>query len=214
MDIFPGWEHHAERIAAAWDRTVAPSDTVVLPGDLSWGMNLSEALEDFLYVQERPGRKIILKGNHDYYWTTMKKMTGFLEEHRIDSVSVLHNNSYAAEGVQICGTRGWMPENADAFNKKIIDREAQRLRTSLASAQGKEERIVFLHYPPMDKEGRPIEPLTDALKEFGVLRCFYGHLHGQSIRTAPEGIRGGIDFKLVSADGLGFQPFLIETGRE
>ncbi len=209
MDIFKGWENHAQRIAQSWDENVKETDTVIIPGDLSWAMNLDEAAEDFRFVQNRPGKKIILKGNHDYYWTTMKKMQEFLDANHFDTISILHNNSILCEGVSICGTRGWMAENSDAFNKKIIEREAQRLETSLASAKEGMTKLVFLHYPPFDREGKPILQLLDVLERHRVSDCWFGHLHGQSIRTAPVGTRGGIRYHLVSADALGFQPLKI-----
>ena len=123
MDIFPGWERHAQRLEKAWNELVKPEDVVVVPGDLSWGMSMEEATEDFRFVHNLPGKKVILKGNHDYYWNTMKKMTEFLNEHSFGSISILHNNAFLYENVWLCGSRGWMTENADAFNKKINSRE-------------------------------------------------------------------------------------------
>ena len=209
MDVFGGWEHYTEQIVDHWNRLIAKEDTVVLPGDISWGMSLAEALTDFQLLDGLPGKKILLKGNHDYWWDTVTKMERFFVENGIASIRFLHNNWYAVEGAVLCGTRGWVNDMKDEHNRKIVLREAERLRLSLRSAgETPGERIVFLHYPPI-YYGAQCDEIVAVLKEFSVSRCFYGHIHGDMRRFAFEGERDGIRYRLVSADALGFCPLKI-----
>lgn len=208
MDIFRGWQDYVKRLEGNWRRLITPEDTVVLPGDISWAMHLDDAVEDFAFIQSLPGKKIILKGNHDYWWTTMKKMTAWLEEHHFDTISILNNNCFFAEGVAICGTRSWLFDVGEEHNAKIMNRELGRLAASLAAA-GEAEKLVFLHYPPIYPTGNADEVVA-MLHKYGVKRCYYGHLHGASIASAIEGDVDGIRYKLVSADGLRFCPLKIQ----
>lgn len=210
MDIFGGWENYAERIKENWNREVSPEDTVVVPGDISWAMSLKEAVADFSYIHELPGRKIILKGNHDYWWTTAAKMNNFLAENGFDSIFILHNNHYAYENYGICGTRGWINDDSEPADAKVLAREAQRLETSIASAENAGlEPLVFLHYPPL--YGNEYNPdLLEVMYRHNIKRCWYGHIHGRKgHQNAVNGERDGIVFQLVSADYVQFCPVKI-----
>lgn len=210
MDIFGGWENYVERIKENWNREVSPEDTVVVPGDISWAMSLKEAVADFRYIHELPGRKIILKGNHDYWWTTAAKMNNFLAENGFDSIFILHNNHYAYESYGICGTRGWINDDSEPADAKVLAREAQRLETSIASAESAGlEPLVFLHYPPL--YGNEYNPdLLEVMYRHNIKRCWYGHIHGRKgHQNAVNGERDGIVFQLVSADYVQFCPVKI-----
>ncbi len=206
MDIFNGWENYQALLEENWRRLIKPEDTVVLAGDISWGMTLEEAKADFAFLQALPGRKIILKGNHDYWWNSMKKMTGFFEANGFDSLHILHNNCYPYEEYAICGTRGWVNMPGEAADAKVLAREQQRLKVSLEAAvkQGLKP-IVFLHYPPIFWSNRN-EPMLALLKEFSVERCYYGHLHGKSHNRAIRGMEDGVMYHLISGDYLQFMP--------
>lgn len=209
MDIFKGWENHAERIEKNWNAVVEEDDTVVIPGDISWAMSLESAKADFEFINSLNGTKIISKGNHDYWWGTMNKMNAFINENGFSSIHFLHNNAYLANGIAIAGTRGWFYDDTAEFDKKVIAREAGRLRASLEEAKLLDgELTVFLHYPPISS-ARRCEELLSVIKEYGVKRCFFGHLHGF---VSPEDAlieSDGTVFRLVSADKLGFCPKLI-----
>lgn len=210
MDIFGGWENYVERIKENWNREVSPEDTVVVPGDISWAMSLKEAVADFRYIHELPGRKIILKGNHDYWWTTAAKMNNFLAENGFDSIFILHNNHYAYESYGICGTRGWINDDSEPADAKVLAREAQRLETSIASAENAGlEPLVFLHYPPL--YGNEYNPdLLEVMYRHNIKRCWYGHIHGRKgHQNAVNGEKDGIVFQLVSADYVQFCPVKI-----
>lgn len=207
MDVFEGWEGYLPKLEANWRTLIRPEDTVILAGDTSWAMKLEETKADFSFLQTLPGQKWLLKGNHDYWWTTARKMERYLAESGFDSLHILHNNCCLVNGTALCGTRGWPFDEAEAQYSKIMPREAGRLRMSLESA-GEAEKIVFLHYPPVFPGGSA-QPLIDVMKEFGVRTCFYGHLHGKSIRCAVQWEVDGIHYKLISADGLKFCPYKI-----
>ena len=209
MTVFPGWDDYVSRLETSWRRLVRPQDTVVLAGDISWAMSLDEALDDFRFLESLPGRKLIFKGNHDYWWCTRRKMDAFFEQHGLTSLTVIHNDAVTVDDrFAVCGSRGWFYDDAED-NVKILKREAQRLRTSIVAAkQTGLEPIAFLHYPPIF-DGRVCEELTDVLKEQGVRRCYYGHIHSAGIRQAFEGEWDGISFRLTSCDALRFCPLLI-----
>ena len=207
MDVFEGWQGYLPKLERNWRTLIAPEDTVVLPGDISWAMSLEDTREDFAFLNALPGKKIILKGNHDYWWTTLNKMNRFLEVNGFDTLQILHNTAIQAEGVFLCGTRGWMSDVQGPEDEKILNREIGRLRMSLEAA-GEGEKLAFLHYPPL-YPGQMEGGLTNLLKEFGVSRCFYGHLHGVSIRYAVQGEHDGVDYRLISADALKFCPYKI-----
>ena len=205
MDVFgSGWTDHVERLRRGFE-IVEPEDTVVLCGDLSWGMSLEEAREDFAFLNALPGQKVILKGNHDYWWTTAAKMERFFRENGFDTLSLLHNNCHFYGDVALCGTRGWFyEEDRGEHSAKIFNRELLRLEASFKA--GKErEKICFLHYPPI-YQGYRCREIMDMLERYGVKTCCYGHLHGGSHRLAVCGPVGGVEYQLVSGDFLGFRP--------
>lgn len=207
MDVFgPRWEDHAQKIKNAWLEKVKPEDTVVLAGDISWAMALKDAEADLEFFHSLPGKKILLKGNHDYWWETLSKMNRFLEERKWEDISFLFNNSFEADGLVVCGTRGWEVDCFDEQAQKMIPREVQRLEHSLASAKGKGEKVAFFHYPPMAGGQDPFLPI---LKKYGVRRVFYGHLHGPKAVSTKPFVQNGIKYTLVSADALGFSPLLV-----
>lgn len=208
MDIFRGWQDHVERLETNWRKQINPNDTVVLPGDISWAMRLEDAVPDFQFIENLPGKKIILKGNHDYWWNTMSKMTAFLESNHFETISILNNNSFFAEGVAICGTRSWLFDVGEEHNAKIMNRELGRLKASLDAAKDL-PKLVFLHYPPIYPNGNADEVVA-MLHQYGVKECYYGHLHGGSIPFAIEGDVDGIEYRLISADALRFCPLKIK----
>jgi len=209
MDVFGGrWENYTQKLLDGFS-TVKPEDTTVLCGDLTWGMSLAEAREDFLFIHRLPGKKIILKGNHDYWWTTASQAYRFFGENGIDSIDVLNNNCYFYEDYAVCGTRGWFYEESkgEAHDRKILSRELLRLETSLKAA-GEREKLVFLHYPPKLLNYECTE-ILDLLCAYGVKQCWYGHLHSGGRALAYEGEYRGIRLKLISADHVSFIPLKI-----
>ena len=209
MDIFRGWTDYTDRLAKNWNAVVGEGDSVVLPGDISWAMNFEEAKKDFQFLHSLNGTKYILKGNHDYWWNTMSKMTNFLDENNFDSIKIIHNNAYSVEGFAIGGTRGWFYDDSEGDVNKVILREAGRLRASLkAASELGGEMIAFLHYPPINEVQR-CDEILNVLKEFDVKRCYFGHLHGFVAPGCAKIESDGISFNLVSADFLGFTPRLI-----
>lgn len=207
MEVFPGWQNYTERLAANWNKLVGPEDTVVLAGDTSWAMRLEDTEADFRFIQQLPGQKLLLKGNHDYWWTTTNKMNRYFEHEGFDSLHIFHNNSFTVEGYALCGTRSWLFDVGEPQDEKVMNREVGRLKMSLDAA-GEGEKLVFLHYPPV-YPGASSPEVVQMMEQYGVKRCFYGHLHGQSIRYAVQGEYEGIRYKLISADGLGFCPYRI-----
>ena len=201
MDVFEGWEGYVEKIKTNWIKTVKKDDIVVVAGDVSWGMNLDEAFLDFKFLEDLPGRKIFLKGNHDYYFSTKKKIEDFFLENGFNSLNFLFNNSFEYEDFSICGTRGWVNIEENFDDCKILKREAGRLKLSLSSA--KKKPIVFLHYPPIFCKNKS-EEILNILKDYSVKKVYYGHLHGKSCQYAIEGEVNGISYKLISSDYLGF----------
>lgn len=208
MDVFPGWNGYVERLERNWRKLIKPEDTIVLAGDISWAMRLNDTRRDFAFLQELPGQKLIMKGNHDYWWTTANKMNAYLEAEGFDTLHILHNNACIVDDTALCGTRGWPFDDLAAQGEKLMAREAGRLRMSLQAAGDAAQRIAFLHYPPI-YPGAAAQELVDVLHDFGVTECYYGHLHGKSIRYATQGERDGITYRLISADGLAFCPYKI-----
>ena len=210
MDIFAGWSNYVERLKANWNAKISENDTVVLLGDHSWALKLEDSKKDLEFIhKELNGKKILVKGNHDLWWQTMNKIKLFVEENGFDSISFLFNNAYLVDGISICGTRGWISENGEPADRKVLAREAGRLEASLqAGVKLGGELTAFIHYPPVYR-GEVNQPIIDVLQKYGVKRCFYAHLHGGSIRGAVNGERGGINYRLVSADGVGFDPVKV-----
>lgn len=211
MDIFEGWGNYTKRLEKNWRNIVRDGDTVVIVGDISWAMTLDEAQTDFSFIESLPGSKIITKGNHDYWWTTMKKMSAWLDICGFGSIRFLFNNAYVVEDTGICGTRSWFYDEDEYENDKVFAREIGRLDASIAALNGQlcEEKIAFLHYPPVYR-GSVVGDILKILKENDIHRCFYGHLHGASIDHAFNGMLDGIEFRLVSADNLDFAPFKVK----
>ena len=208
MDVFPGWNGYVEKLEANWRKLVKPEDTVVLAGDISWSMRLADTRKDFAFLNGLPGQKLIMKGNHDYWWSTANKMNAFFRAEGFDTLRLLHNNSYTVDGYALCGTRGWLFDADEPHDEKVMNREIGRLRLSLQAAEPGKEKLVFLHYPPV-YTGADAPEIVAVLKEYGIRRCFYAHLHGKAIRFAVQGEVDGIRYKLVSADGLHFCPYKI-----
>ena len=212
MDIFGGaWTGYRDKLVESLS-VLQPEDVLVLAGDFSWGMSLQEALPDFRLLDSFPGKKLLLKGNHDYWWETVSKMKRFFAENAIETIDFLHNSCYFYNGTALCGTRGWFYDKNDpaAGDDKIFKRELIRLEASLKAAvdQGAEEIDCFLHYPPVFA-GMEVPQITEILSRYPVKRVFYGHLHGDSLRGAFSGVRNGIYYAVVSADALGFRPVKI-----
>lgn len=209
MDIFGGaWVHYMDKLRQGLS-VIQPEDTTVLLGDLSWALDLKEAAPDFAFINDIPGRKIIVKGNHDYWWSTAKKFYQFCAEQGFSNQWILHNNCYEYGDVAICGTRGWFfeEERSGTHDEKVFRRELCRLEASLKAA-GEREKLVFLHYPPRYR-GYCCDEILELLRRYEVRRCFYGHLHGGSHALAMEGLWDGTEFRLVSADRLNFCPYLV-----
>ena len=209
MDKFgESWKNHSEKLREGFS-TLGEDDLTVLCGDLSWAMNMQEAEADFRFIHELPGKKLILKGNHDYWWSTATKAYKFFGEQGFDSLEILHNNAVIWNDVALCGTRGWFYEedHGTEHDRKMMLREIQRLETSL-KAGGEREKIVFLHYPPVFRNYR-CEEILRLLQEYEVRRCYYGHIHGRGIPLAFNGWIGCTEFRLVSADAVGFVPVRV-----
>ena len=210
MDVFGGaWVGYMEKLKRGLS-VITGDDTLILMGDLSWALDLNSAVADFAWINEIPGRKIILKGNHDYWWSTQAKFTKFCVENGFSDLNLLNNNCYFYDDWAICGTRGWFfeEERSGVHDEKVFRRELIRLEASLKAA-GDREKMVFLHYPPRYK-GYTCREILDLLESYGVRQCFYGHLHGASHKLAMEGTWDGIEYRLLSADYLDFQPYIVK----
>lgn len=201
MSIFGGWESYQERIEKNWLDTVKAEDTVVLAGDISWGMNLRQAEPDLRFINELPGRKIILKGNHDYWWVTKKKMEDFFTEAGFDTLNILHNNHYPYENYGICGTRGWVNMPGETQDEKVLKREVQRLETSIQSAVSAGlEPLVFMHYPPIFATNFNYD-ILEILYRYKIKECYYGHIHGRSAHElCVTNTYDDINFHLIAGD--------------
>ena len=209
MDVFGGvWQGYLDKLAEGFS-ILRPEDTLVIPGDISWGMSLEEAEADFAWLDAWPGTKILLKGNHDYWWGTASKMKKFFAEHDITTLDILYNNAFFYGDHAICGTRGWFYEEdaAGTHTGKMLAREALRLETSLKAAEGK-PIYCFLHYPPI-YQGYKCPEMLELLDKYEVERCYYGHLHGYTHRRAFEGMREKTEYALIAADYVAFQPVKI-----
>ncbi|MBQ4153761.1 MAG: metallophosphoesterase [Clostridia bacterium] len=206
MHIFKGWDNYVQRIESNWKRIVKNEDTVILPGDFSWGLKLEETVKDFEFLNSLPGKKILLKGNHDLWWNTAAKVNKFLEENKFETISILFNSAVKVENKVICGTRGWMyDESADS---KIRKREVGRLRLSLnAAAELEGEITLFLHYPPVYGDF-VCEDILEVLREFNISTVYHGHIHGSGYNKAVSHFEE-FQLKLISADCIDFTPVLI-----
>ena len=206
MDVFGGaWSGYVDKLSAGF-QAVGNDDTVVLCGDISWGMSLEEARRDFAFLDALPGkRQLLSKGHQDSWWTTAAKMNRFFAENGFQTLALLHNNCHFYGETALCGTRGWFYEEDQAgHNEKVFRRELIRLEASLKAA-GEHPKLCFLHYPPC-YEGYTCPEIIALLEQYGVKICYYGHLHGGSHRLAVEGVRGKVEYHLVAADYLRFAP--------
>lgn len=209
MDVFGGpWENYVEKIKLGFS-SLHDDDVCVLCGDLAWGMTMEQALPDFQFIEALPGKKILLKGNHDFWWSTAKKAYDFFEAHDMHTMDILNNNCYFYGDYAICGTRGWFYEEdaAGTHTGKMLAREALRLEASLKAAEGK-PIYCFLHYPPI-YQGYKCPEMLELLDKYEVERCYYGHLHGYTHRRAFEGMREKTEYALIAADYVAFQPVKI-----
>ena len=206
MDIFSGWANYTERLRKTWSAIVTDRDSVVLPGDISWAMDLNGAKEDFAFLDALPGTKIIGKGNHDYWWATMRKMETFFAENGFTTLKLLFNNAFRVDDFAVCGTRGWFFDEVTEDVEKVLRREAGRLRTSIGAALALGgEPVAVLHYPVV-YDGKVCEELFAVLKEYGIRRCYFGHIHGDRSGRYADYEYDGVRFSLASADFLGFCP--------
>lgn len=206
MNVFGKlWDNYEEKIKEDWISKVKENDTVIIPGDISWGMTLKEIKKDFKYIDDMPGKKIILKGNHDYYFTTKTKLENFFKECNFNSINILYNNEIELEEYVLCGTRGWgSNESKDLdLDKKLIRREEIRLENSLMQGKkisnGKKDILVAMHFPPFTGK------FCDIMKNYNVKKCIYGHLHGFGHTMVKEGIIDGIEYVMVSCDFTKFK---------
>ena len=211
MDVFRGWQNYVSRLEENWRRIVREEDTVIVAGDISWAMKLEDTLPDFQFLHALPGRKILLKGNHDYWWSTRSKIDQFLSEQGFSDMSVLHNCAYLVEGKAVCGTRGWLYNSETAEDKKIVAREAGRLSMSMAEAKKLNgELTAFLHYPPV-YDDMECKEILELLAENHVRHCYFGHIHGQNAtQKALVGEYKGVHMHLISADYVQFCPVKVE----
>lgn len=217
MEVFGDrWANYTERLYRNWTHLVAPEDTVIVPGDISWALTLPEAREDLAFIDRLPGKKILMKGNHDFWWSSMKKLESFCKENGFSTLSFLYHDACRVEGKIVAGTRGWLwaenAEKADPEGQKILAREALRLEMSLVAARRLREEtpdcevIAFFHYPPV-WNGASCPALTKPLRREGIRRCYFGHIHG--VAGARKITEDGITYCLTSADALDFTPCFI-----
>jgi len=223
MTVFgPAWHDYQSRLEKQWRNVVSADDTVILPGDLSWAITMEEALPDFEFLNALPGRKILGKGNHDFYWTSMSKMKSFCLSHHFDTISFLQNNAMVLEdpGIVLCGTRGWFiekdyqPDRVNADFDKVLNREIIRLKLSLEEAGKLSSEtglpiVAALHFPPAFA-GMKCEPILDLLEAYSVKRCYFGHIHGQ-YQVPQVTYEKGIELVFIAADYLHFSPYPVKN---
>lgn len=204
MNIFgEHWENYEDRIRENWNKLVKDDDLVIMPGDFSWATYIEDSKLDFEYINNLPGKKLFLKGNHDYWWTTISKMRKFTKENSYENIDFIFNNSYEFNGISFCGTRGWCKTNNSEYDDdKILNREYQRLELSLKNATT-DNIYVMLHFPPT-------EAMIEIMKRYKVKKCIYGHLHGKLNNIQNKYIQNGIEYILVSADQVNFDLVKID----
>ncbi len=210
MDVFPGWDGYVDKLKHNWISTVKPEDTVVVAGDISWAMKLDETYEDLKFLNDLPGKKILIKGNHDYWWATAKKINDFFVKNKFDTLSIIFNSAVCVDGIWICGSRGWMNSPQEEADKKIYLREVQRFKTSVDAIPNDAKDIVaFLHYPPVYGTSEAKE-FVNILIERNIKKCYYGHIHGsEAAKKVLNKNYKGIEFKLISCDYIDFCPVLV-----
>lgn len=198
------WENHTERLKKDWLEKVKPADTVILAGDFSWANSLEEVKKDFEYISSLPGKKILIKGNHDYWWNTVTKMEAFLKENNFSDIFFLYNNSYEVEDYEIVGTKGWSEFEVSGYEKNVL-REINRLKLSISSTKTEKDKIAILHYPPFMGDVDDMYKFTKVLEESNIKKCYYAHLHGFSHNRAIQGMYNGVEYILVSGDYVDFK---------
>ncbi|MBQ2967967.1 MAG: metallophosphoesterase [Clostridia bacterium] len=208
MDVFgTNWENYTERIKDMWQKTVNDTDTVLIPGDVSWGTYLEQAEKDFRFIEQLPGIKYISKGNHDYWWETVTKMNQFLDAHAFKTIRFVYNSAFLAENVAVCATKGFEKETEE----RLKARELMRMENSLI--EGKKlngsKMVAMLHYPPFYKNGEPITEMHALLKKYDVHTCVYGHIHNRGHKIPVDAESDGIRFRLVSCDQVEFCPVAL-----
>lgn len=217
MDVFgDSWHDYENRINEEWRASVRETDTVLVPGDISWGMTMEEALMDLQFLDSLPGKKILSKGNHDYWWGTNGRVEDFLQTHGLTTMSLLKNNAFLVDDTAVCGTRGWiLPDNTEwkTSDRTVYERELGRLERSLicgtellSSIDGR--LVVMLHYPPITDPNRDTD-FSLLLEKYHVDVCVYGHIHGRGHKKAFEGVRNGTEYRLISADYISFKPLRL-----
>lgn len=211
MNIFGSeWESHVEKIKINWEETVHKDDLVIIAGDISWAMHLADAAADLLWLAELPGAKLLVKGNHDYWWNSISKVRSALP----DGIYALQNDHFIWEDYVICGTRGWICPGEEGFDseedQKLYLRETQRLELSLKSAAGiaSANIITALHFPPFNRKNKP-SIFTELLEKYAVKICVFGHIHDSGRDYIFQGIRNGVEYRFVAADGIDFTPLRI-----
>lgn len=210
MDVFEGWKDYVPRLEKNWKAVVRPEDTVVVAGDISWAMKLGESGKDLRFLDSLPGRKLLLKGNHDYWWSTRKKIEDYFGAMGFNTLSLIYNSAARVGEFAVCGTRGWIYGAESAEDQKIVAREVGRLTASLYDAEKLGGRpVVFLHYPPV-YAGMECPEIMDVLVQHGISDCYYGHIHGSAAaKRSPMGEYRGVRMHLISCDFLGFLPLLV-----
>ncbi len=210
MDVFNGWDNYVERLKENWNKIVRDTDTVVIAGDISWAMRITEIYNDFNFIHNLPGKKIILKGNHDYWWNSKSKMDNYIKENKLNTISFLFNNAYAVEDYAVCGTRGWYYDAETDADMKVLNREVGRLKKSIEDGlKLNREPIVFLHYPPVYAD-TPCKEILDVITEYNIKKCYYGHIHGgNASKRAHTGDYNGINLQLIACDYVKFTPVLV-----
>ena len=209
MDIFGGWDDYVNRLHDNWQKIVLPQDIVVVPGDISWALKLEQTFKDFEFINALNGTKVFIKGNHDLWWSTRSKVEKFWSDNGFDTLHLVQNDCYRIGESAVCGTRGWINDDSEPADAKVIAREAIRLDMSIGSAVSQGLRpIVFLHYPPLYANNCNLD-ILEVLHKYNISHCFYGHLHGNTHAFAINGTRDGITYQLISADFLQFAPMDI-----
>lgn len=220
MEVFgEKWKDYTKRIQKNWSAVVSENDTVIIPGDISWALNLETSLNDLKWINDLPGKKILMKGNHDFWWSTVTKMKRFFAENNLNTFDILHNNAIETESYILAGSRGWFVDKAVQPQKtttvdyeKILNREQIHLRMSLNEAKKIQEKnnkeiLVFFHFPPIWSDFK-CEELLNILNEYNISRVFFGHIHG-SYNHSSYFEYNGIQFRMISADFIDFIPQLI-----
>ncbi len=211
MDIFDGWNNYVKRIENNWKKIVSDEDTVVIAGDISWAMKLDHTYEDLNFINKLPGKKLLIKGNHDLWWSTKTKIENYIKANNFNSIEIIFNSTKEVDNVCICGTRGWFYDSKSEEDVKILNREVGRLKKSISEAKSKQlEPLVFLHYPPV-YNGVECKEILDVLVENNIKKCYYGHVHGvNASKKITSGLYKGINFTFISCDYNKFMPVLVK----